>query len=287
VIRTSTRNAILGPPGATAILLTFAGRKSVALEGALSDSATQRNVALTKLMYGDEEELHRFCRDHGIAFVLYSVEYLLDTSRYSLRYRAGVTTLDESAIFWQMHFSPHALRGFTLVYENDHYRLFRVSEGTEPVFLTDHPPVYQSEAWASAGGDIDAFRRLNTELIITYSEAIKQREKNDYSTAINMFTWCLERAPRFTLARIGLAETLMRSDRLEEARDVMLSVVRIAPDNERALYGAAYLHAQLGETAQATALLEIFFTVATEPVLIDRAKLLKTLLDQGVPLVPR
>ena len=104
--RTSVRNAILGSPDITALLLAFSGRKSVQLEGAFATAAGQRRVALARAMYADETTLHTECREQGADYVLYSIDYLLDTSRYSPRYLAGLPDLTRDTIAWQLHFYP-------------------------------------------------------------------------------------------------------------------------------------------------------------------------------------
>ncbi|MCH7548692.1 MAG: hypothetical protein IH969_03990, partial [Candidatus Krumholzibacteriota bacterium] len=155
-----------------------------------------------------------------------------------------------------------------------------------PAFITDHPPVYQSEPFAWVDEDIDAFRQLTNELLITYSEAMRQHERRSYGVALNMLDWCLERAPRFTLARIAAAETLMRTGRLEEAQRAILLVIQQAPDNPRALYSAAYILAQLDESERAKGMLQVFYTTAKDPDLIARGRLLESFLERGISVVP-
>ncbi|MCH7548691.1 MAG: hypothetical protein IH969_03985, partial [Candidatus Krumholzibacteriota bacterium] len=110
--RTSTRDPMLGPSDVTALLLAFSGRTSVALTGALSEGATARNARLESLFYGDEAQMQRECTEMGVSYVLYSVDYLLDTSRYSRRYLAGYSSIDPAAVIWKMHFAPHELEHF-------------------------------------------------------------------------------------------------------------------------------------------------------------------------------
>jgi hypothetical protein len=284
--RTSTRDPILGSPEVTALLLAFAGRTSVPLPGALWRADVARNAELARLLYQDESALHRACNKLGVRYVLYSIDYLLDTTRNSPAYLAGQAVVSRESAAFRMHFEPEGLRHFTLVYENEHYRLFRVTERPEPMFLTDHPIVYQRDAFERAGGEAEAFRQRVLELVLRYRLAMTRQAAGDFNGALDHLSWCLQEAPGFTLARVGVGATLIQAGRLEEARDVLLSVIGYAPDNTHALYHAAYVLAALDESTRALEYLDVFFSVATDPDLIERARLLKTFIDQGVPVTP-
>jgi hypothetical protein len=285
--RTRVRDPFLGNDNITALLLTFSGRTSVPLPGAVSSADAGRNADLTRLLYQDEDTLYQDCRRLGVAYVLYSIDYLLDTTRYSPAYLAGVSGFSRDSAAFRMHFAPESLRHFTLVYENEHYRLYRVTDERETLFLTDHPPVYQRDAFERVGADRDAFRGRVLDLLLAYRQGMQARERGDVARALELFNWCLEQAPGYTLARIAVGTTLITAGRYEDARDVLMSVISYAPDNPLALYYTAYVHAAMGETDRAREFLDLFFTAATDPDLIARGRLLKTLLDQGVPVTPR
>jgi thioredoxin-like negative regulator of GroEL len=285
--RTSVADAFLGSDDVTAVLLTFCGRTSVPLPGALTRTAAARNADLAHALYEDETSLYETCRRDRIAYILYSVDMLLDTSRYSPRYLAGVSAVTDDSMVYRMNFDPESLRQFTLVYENDHFRLFKVTAQPQTIFLTDHPPVYQHDVLERAGGDIDAFRQRVIDLLITYREARSAAQRGDFDGALGKLDWCIARAPRYTLARIAVGTTLTQAGRFEEARDALMRVLSYAPDNAEALYHTAYALAALDETDRAGQYLELFFSTATNPELIEKARLLKTFIEQGIRVTPR
>jgi tetratricopeptide (TPR) repeat protein len=285
--RTTVADAFLGSSDVTALLLTFSGRTSVPLAGALTRTAAGRNADLVHALYEDEASLYETCRHARVAYVLYSVDMLLDATRYSPRYLAGVPALTSDSMVYRMHFEPESLRQFTLVYENDHYRLYKVSREPETIFLTDHPPVYQRAVLERVGGNVDTFRRRVVELLLTYREARAAAGRGDFDGALRKLNWCLEQAPGYTLARIAVGTTLTQAGRLEEARDVLLGVLSYAPDNADALYHTAYALAALDETARAREYLDVLFGVAGDPDLVEKARLLKTFIEQQIPVTPR
>jgi len=200
--RTSVGESILAPDGLSALLLAFSGRTIVQLPGATSQAASERHVAVTRALYGDGKALYELCRSQHIDYVLYSIDVLLDSGPYSPRYLAGVASIDPASIALQMHFDPASIRNFTLLYENDHYRLFKVTAAPEPVFLTDHPLFYQPELFEQAGRNLDTFRERVVHLMITCVEAMNKGAAGDSQAARARLAWCVKQAPRFTRAHM-------------------------------------------------------------------------------------
>ena len=284
--RTSVSHAILGRRDITALLLAFSGRTSVLLAGARSPQFARREAELTALLYGGEHAMYRRCRDLGVDYVLYSIDALLDTSPYSPAYLAGVLNSPDSCVAAEMHFSPASLEHFGLVYENDHYRLFKVVETPEPIFLTDHPPAYQRDILERNRDSYGTFRERIDRLLIAYSDAIKAKDRGETERALGLLGWSLNQAPGFTKARVAYGSTLLQAGRIKEARDVLLSIIQYAPDNALALYYAAYALAELGETERAQDLLAILFGATNDTELRDQARLLQAFIEQGIPLTP-
>jgi hypothetical protein len=281
VTRTSTKDPILGMPEVTALLLTFGGRTSVLLEGGYAKGLSHKRVEMTLLLYGSEDKLYLRCRNKGIRYVLYSIDYLLDTTRYSPSYLAGLPVTPERCVAATMQFAPEALTHFNLVYENDRYRLFRVTDKMEPVFLTDHPPVYQREILELHGDDHESFRERIGRIMLVYSEAGQLAASGSFDAAIARLMWCVQQAPGFTSARVSLGAALLDNGETERAKNVLMSVIQYAPDNPDALYLAADALSRLGENEEALSLLKILYGITRDTKLLDRARLLESLIGQG------
>lgn len=284
--RTSVREAILAPPDLSALLLTFSGRSAVLLPGGNSPAAAAKRVSLTRAFYGKEDAFHRTCRDLGIDYVIYSIDVLLDAGRYSPRYLATMETLDPGAVAFRMHFTPESLRFFTLQYQNDHYRLFKVTDGPETIFLTDHPPVYQSSLLRASGGALEAFNQNINMLLYNYTAGLGARSRGDFEGALQRLRSCVNAAPRFTQARLALSDVYMDLERYEDARAAIMDVVAYAPDNSQAMYYAAYIHARLGQFERAKGFLTVLLSHERDPDLLEKARLLEAYMDQGLPLDP-
>ncbi len=287
VRRTSVRNPCLAPPEASSLLATFAGRTTLLVPGVESSGMIEKTTTLLGKYYASEEHLYEACQANGVSYVLYSIDCTLDDTRYSLRYLAGEEKLKPSSAAFKMHFFPETLKHFALVYENDTYRLFQVTEEFRPIFTTDHPPVYQHEILERNSDDLESFYRRVVRLMLTCSRAYEEQEKGNHLTALNLFNTCLHQAPHFTAARLGKARSLSRLNELEAAKQSYLFVVKYAPDNPEALYGMALTMARLGETREAQEFIDVLLSATGNEEIIRKARLLKRFIEEGIPIDDR
>jgi hypothetical protein len=285
VTRTSTRNdVVLAPPGISSLIVTFAGRATVSTPGIYTSSMAAKSVMVLSGFYADEESFFEECRRYGATCVVYSIDILLDDSSYSPRYISGVEADIKDSLAYRMHFAPETLRRFQLVYENDNYRFFRVTTGTEPVFLTDHPPVYQEEILRTAGGDLRVFYSRIVDVLATYHTASEAQTRGDEEGAIRRFEYCLGHAPFFTAAHLGMGDSLLRLRRPDEAYEAYRRVLQYAPDNTHALYYGALSLAYTNRREEALGLVDLLLSATADPEALSEARELKAALESGRPI---
>lgn len=280
--RTSTRNdVILASPRVSSLIVTFAGRATVVAPGVYTRAMAAKTVELFSGFYADEQGLLDRCGRFGATHVVYSIDMLLDGSSYSPRYVSAAEEDMGQPIAFKMHFAPEALRHFQLVYENDNHRVFRVTTKTEPVFLTDHPPVYQAEILRTAGGDLGVFYSRIVDILATYHTATEAQTKGDEEGAIRRFEYCLGHAPSFTAARLGMGDSLLRLRRPERAYEAYRRVLDYAPDNSHALYYGALSLAYTERRSEALGLVELLLSATADRVIVSDALELKRALASG------
>jgi tetratricopeptide (TPR) repeat protein len=220
-----------------------------------------------------------------VDYVVYSVDMLLDGSSYSPIYTAGVSGLSSDAVAAHMHFQPESLRHFTLLYENEHYRLFKVNDVAQPVFITDHPLYYQGGLFTESGGNFEGFRRRVLWLMGNCAAGIGARARGDLDQSRQLLDQCVRYAPFFTRARLELAYTFMDLGRYEAARDQIAAIMKYAPDNAAVLYVAAYLEVQTQHPDNAGPYLALLAQTG-DPAYNERAKALRYYIDHKLPLKP-
>jgi hypothetical protein len=280
--RTSTRSdVLLAPPQISSLVTTFAGRSTVLVPGVFPRAMVRKTTETLSDFYGDENGLYTRCEALGATYVLYSIDVLLDRSPYSPLYASGVTAAPEKTLAYKMHFAPEMLRRFQLVYENDTYRLFRVTADVKPVFLTDHPPVYQEGILSEHGNDLDTFYSRILDILATYETAVAAQTRGDEKGAIPRFLYCLDQAPAFTAARLGVGDSLLRLGKPNEAFKAYNSVLQYAPDNTHALYYGALSLAYIGRKDEAGRLADLLLTATAQQDIRAQALELKAALESG------
>ncbi len=283
--RTSVNESFLAPDELSGLLLAFTGRTSVQLPGTTSRAPSLRHVELGRALYRDEAWLYQVCRRDRIDYVVYSIDVLLDSGPYSPSSIAAASALDPSSIAARMHFEPESLRHFTLLYQNDHYRLFKVTESAEPVFLTDHPLFFQPALFARDGRDLEHFRSHVVWLMGVYANATNARARGNAEEARQMLDVCVRQAPQFTRARLALADAFMDLGRYEDARRNIAAVIQYAPDNPAALYAAAFVQVQLKDPDGARPFLTLLAQTG-DAAMLEKARALQYYIDNQIPLKP-
>jgi tetratricopeptide (TPR) repeat protein len=281
VSRTSVTDLFVAPPRIASLMSTFAGRKMVVVPGIGTTEAAESQMMMMRSFYEDEDRFYDLCRDLGIAYVVYSIDVVLDSSRESVRYGAGVRYIPEEAVARDMHFNPVGLRHFTLVFENDNYRLFRVTDQQEPFFLTDHPPVYQETLFRKHSGNVDSFYAQVVDVLLTYSTAREAQDHGNDRDAIRRFRYCVEQAPGFTRAWIGVGDSMLRLNEIEASNAAYARALRLAPDNSHALYFGSVTLARLGKRNEAVGMLDVLLNSSADRTLIAQGQELKTYLENG------
>jgi len=287
VTRTSTRSdVIFAPSDVSSVIAGFAGRATVLAPGVYTREMSARAVETMAGFYGDENNLAERCGAVGATHVLYSIDILLDGSSYSPRYLAGFQGSVEETLAYKMHFAPETLKRFQLVYENDSYRLFCLTAAPEPVFLSDHPPVYQREILRTYGDDLGVFYTRVIDILTTYQTGVDAQAKGDEEGAIRRFRYCLEQAPSFTRAWLGTGDSLLRLGRPGEAFAAYNRVLAYAPDDTHALYYGALSLAYTGRKDDALRLIELLLSATGEKEIRTQALELEGALKSGRRIEP-
>jgi hypothetical protein len=290
VTRTSTRSdVILALSDVSSVIAAFAGRSTVVAPGVFTPRMAARTAETTAAFYTDEKKLAETCGAAGATYVLYSIDVLLDASPYSPRYLAGFNGKVTETLAYKMHFSPEKLRSFQLVYENDSYRLFRLTARSEPVFLSDHPPVYQETILRSLGNDLGAFYGRIVDILATYQTAVAAQARGDENAAILRFRYCLEQAPYFTRAWLGVGDSLLRMRKPDDAFAAYSRVLSYAPDDTHALYYGALSLAYTGRRDDALRLIGLLLSATGAVDIRKEALELEGALKSGqrIELPPR
>jgi hypothetical protein len=280
--RTSVVDATLAPPAISSLLVSFAGRTTVLTPGVYTANEMERTNGHMAKFYDHEDELYAVCDAHDIKYVLYTIDLALDRSNYSPRFATGLSHVDEQSLVHKMHFEPETLTHFNLVYENDNYRLFRVTKSMEPVFLTDHPPVYDKSTLRRHAGDYEQFYEAIVDALLTYQLALDAQAQGNDPEAVWRFRYCLGIVPGYTNAWLGVGDSLFRMGDIEAANAAYGRALESSPDNALALYNSALTLVRLGKPVAAQGLLDVLISSSRDRAMVQQARELKTAIDRDM-----
>lgn len=286
VARTSTRRDVfLAAPEVSSLIPTFGGRATNLAPGIPTAAMSQKTVGALAAFYGDEDGLYTMCEALGATHVLYSIDMILDSSKNSPRFAAGAKETSPSTVAVRMHFAPETLRHFQLVYQNNNYRLFRVTAEQQPAFITDHPPIYQKSILGAHGDAIDSFYNRVVDILLTYQTAIIAQNQGNEEAALGRLRYCLDQAPEYTDAWLRVGDSLLRLERPDDAFNAYNRVLQYAPDNKDALFYGALSLGYGDRRDEAVQLLDLLLNSTADRGLRRKAQDLKQVLESGRPIV--
>ncbi len=98
------------------------------------------------------------------------------------------------------------------------------------------------------------------DILTTYQTAVAAQARGDEDAAILRFRYCLEQAPFFTRAWLGVGDSLLRLGKPDEAFAAYSRVLSYAPDDTHALYYGALSLAYTGKRDDALRLIELLLS---------------------------
>ena len=97
-------------------------------------------------IFESEEDLLAVCKKYGASHFVLGVNTVLDTSKESMRYLNGKTSITSGMAAYQMHFHEDRLHHFRLIFQNPNYRVFQIGdEPVQPLPPDQYWPVWDPE----------------------------------------------------------------------------------------------------------------------------------------------
>lgn len=186
-------------------------------------------LELANALYGKPEKLEDFCTKYGARYVVYEAPMVLHRGRDSYRYVAGKTFVETTSAVALMHFQPHELDAFRLVYQNRGFRVFRVTRAHETT--TPLParygwfPLYDRE-WCSIDLQAPILDDSKLDEAVRKTLAIESQlvvaelfsAEGKFSESLRILRDLLGREPRLWQAAALMARIYARSGNIEAAK---------------------------------------------------------------------
>gem|GEM_PF-4344223 len=184
-------------------------------------------------LFGTEEDLWRLCQKFQSDYVVCSIDTVLDDSDNSWRYLADRQELDEASIGYRLHFSPEGLKRFSLLYENEYFRFYRVNAAedknmTQPL-LTTHPLYFRPDLFSRVSSSAGRFKEYVENVYQVYLSGSRSLAAGQYEVARRAYETALLMAPDFPEPYAGLGAIAEAEGRGDDARRYYREYLRLKP----------------------------------------------------------
>jgi tetratricopeptide (TPR) repeat protein len=239
-IRTGTdrKGNILAKYSLSPSILLYTGR-SVVLTPAVFEriSSTSKFNSIYTNLYSSENDFYTACRKYGIGYYVYSVDEFLDNSVYSTRYLVNRTNFDTQSAAGLFQFQPQALEHFTLIWQNEYFRIFRITDKrTSPTTETSYYPCYDPDVFGSMGiGHPEFLQKWNRAFSLkTVADQLLMRGQSEQ--AEQYYNASLEAFPQYPDVLANLGRIYLRRKQIDRAAQTFEKSLSIAYSPEAA-YG--------------------------------------------------
>ena len=195
-----------------------------------------KTEAFYKSMYASEKELYDFAKQYGAEYLIYHWEFLFDKSVNSMRYQVDAMNLFKSCAAYKLHFDEKNLEHFSLIYQNDYYRLFKIHpRGKQaPPATLEYAPFFNKLVFEPQNRILymdgmrekgplfdDDYARAKMDSVWAMpqmkSRADSEAAKGNFQEAENIYMKILETDPYYSRTRIIISDFYMRTGQFSKA----------------------------------------------------------------------
>ncbi len=149
--RRGSAEPVAAPFGESASILAYTGLPVLMNPKWEARGAAAKAAEFDSALFSDEAALLSFCTRYGARLLVYPADALLDDTPEGLRYAAGRPPLTRATAAFELHFSTRSLSSFSLLYQNEDFRVFSVGRSTQPAPAGETPAVYDLAQFSPTG----------------------------------------------------------------------------------------------------------------------------------------
>ncbi|UCE18465.1 MAG: hypothetical protein JSV84_16690 [Gemmatimonadota bacterium] len=215
----------------SAQILAYADRSTV-LHTFFEDANMRRKIIeFAHTLYNSERAFFSYCEKYGVNYFIYSSRYFLDDSIVGTRFLADRLSLNSNCFTHKAHFYPEKLARFSLRYQNDCFRVYKVLEGAEPKVdePVDYQPVFDPKY---ATNNMETMRQFGEQFSYAsflYYSGLETLKRGRPLSAIQLLQNSISVLPTMHNAWILLAALLEGQGFTEEACTAYQQVLRLNP----------------------------------------------------------
>ncbi|MCX7625852.1 MAG: hypothetical protein N2Z21_06535 [Candidatus Sumerlaeaceae bacterium] len=226
---TSRDDVIVAWFGLSSQIYAYADRPVVVQSKFENPYIRPKVLHLAQALVSQPSELAGFCRRYGASYLVYEATMVLHQGTESFRYVAGCSRIATTSSIALLHFWPHELRDFRLVYQNRSFRVFEVL-GDRPARAKQTHfgwfPLYDRQ-WCgvtNSSGELDddalaraVERASDMENRLIIAQVLASEAK--LAEALRVARTLLAQEPRFWQAAVLMARIYARAGNWEAAKN--------------------------------------------------------------------
>lgn len=244
---TGIEDVIMSQHYLSPLVLAYTGRATNLNDFFESPALRAKAEKLLSLLYSSEERLYEFCREQSSDYILVSAAVGCDPTKDSPLYQAGLLDIPPDCAAYRLLFEPERLGSFSLVYENENYRLFKVGAWSSKRHWPRSPLFYEKDLLWHHEGDVKAFYRSVMRIYALTSTADEFAERGNKAEAERFLSEAL-RIFYFYPAWRRLYRLYSRLGRLEEREALAEFAYRYDPDRSEVCIELARSRLELGSS---------------------------------------
>ncbi len=226
-----------------------------------------------KKIYGTEKDLYDFAKKYGAQYLIYHWEFMFDKSVNSMRYQVDAMNLFKTCAAYKLHFDEKNLKYFTLIYQNDYYRLFKIHSAAAdfqppaevaPPARVEYAPFFNSRVFEPQDKILymdgmrdkgplfdDEYSRVKMDEVWSLprlkNRADSEAASGNFEEAEKIYRKMLATDPYYSRTRIIISDFYMRAGMAAKAVPHIRWLVKNYPDPQSYYYLIASLRASGSE----------------------------------------
>jgi len=221
-----------------------------------------KTEAFYKNIYSSEKDFYAYAKKYGAQYLIYHWEFLFDKSVNSMRYQVDAMNLFKTCTAYNLHFNEKNLKHFSLVYQNDYYRLFKIhpaGKAAAPVPV-EYAPFFNSQVFEPQDKILymdgmrekgplfdDEYSRVRMDKVWALPKlkgrADSAASSGNFEEAEKIYAQMLETDPYYSRTRIIISDFYMRAGMPKKAVSHTLWLVKNYPSPQSYFYLIASLNA--------------------------------------------
>lgn len=230
---------ILADVDISAMLLAYTERPIVIQPIYEKKEARDRVLECLSGFFKTEEQFHTLVKKYQISYIVYQKDFLLDNTKEGVRYLTDNLKVRKNSVAYLMHFQPESLGKFSLLYQTNTFRIYRVlMDKKEKRFKLPYSPYFDPSLFPQEKKSPHWDDRLTKEVeekvfnaLKKYNQGVELMRKEEYQKAIGKFLTILENFPELERTNYYLGICYEKLGEKEKALSFFEKAIENNPDD--------------------------------------------------------